>query len=131
MKVVVDTCIWSEAFRKKSNHPVKDVLATLMRQDRAVILGLVRQELLTGFREMPRFLHVRDLLRKYDDLDILTEDHEMAALISNTCRSKGIQGALVDFLLCAVSLRLEAEILTVDKDFEHFAKHIPIRLYRV
>lgn len=131
MKVVVDTCIWSEIFRKTSAHPARDIMATLMRQDRAVMLGVVRQELLTGFREMPRYLQMRDLLRKYGDLEVLSEDHEAAALIGNTCRSKGIQGSLVDFLLCAVSLRLHAEILTVDKDFERFAKHIPIRLFRV
>ena len=74
---------------------------------------------------------MQDFLRKHGDLDVLTEDHEAAALIGNTCRSKGIQGSMVGFLLCAVSLRLQAEILTVDKDFERFAKHIPIRLFRV
>jgi predicted nucleic acid-binding protein len=131
MKVVVDTCIWSEIFRKKSAHSARDILATLMRQDRAIMLGIVRQELLSGFRDTSRFLQVRDLLRKYGDLDVLTEDHETAALISNTCRSKGVQGSLADFLLCAVSLRLHAEILTADKDFERFAKHIPIRLFHV
>jgi predicted nucleic acid-binding protein len=131
MKVIVDTCIWSEAYRKNGSHPAKSILASLMRQDNAVILGIVRQELLTGFRDRTRFLQVRDLLRKYGDTAVHTEDYETAAAKSNACRSKGVQGALVDFLICAVAVRLNAEILTVDRDFMHFAKHIPIRLFRV
>jgi hypothetical protein len=131
MKVVVDTCIWSEALRKKSGHPSKTILADLVLKGNAILVGAVRQELLCGFRDNSRFLAVRELLRKYEDPAMRTEDFETAASMSNACRSNGIQGSQTDFLICAVSVRLNAEILTLDHDFNRFSKYLPIRLSKV
>ncbi len=56
------------------------------------------------------------------------EDYELAAEFYNTCRSNGIQGANTDFLICAAAVRRSYDILTTDKDFDIFRKHIPIVL---
>jgi hypothetical protein len=37
----------------------------------------------------------------------------------------------VDFLICAAALQRSLEIFTTDKDFEHYARHLPLRLYAV
>ena len=59
---------------------------------------------------------------------MLAEDHERAAQFFNRCRSRGVQGANTDFLICSVAVRLDCPILTTDKDFEAFAAHLPIEL---
>jgi len=46
----------------------------------------------------------------------------------NTCRTNGVQGAHVDFLICAVARSHSMGILTTDRDFEHFAEHLEIKL---
>ena len=50
MKVLVDTSIWSLAFRRKKNQApeerkLKEELIELVREVRATIIGPIRQEL--------------------------------------------------------------------------------------
>jgi hypothetical protein len=34
-------------------------------------------------------------------------------------------------LICAVAVRLNAEIFTTDKDFDFYAQHLPIKLHKL
>jgi hypothetical protein len=63
---------------------------------------------------------LREYLRAFPDLELTTEDYELAAEFFNTCRSNGVQGSSTDFLLCAVAHRRGYSIFTTDKDFENF-----------
>jgi predicted nucleic acid-binding protein len=131
VKVIVDTSIWSLAFRRhKATASEATVLGTLLRDDDAVLLGVVRQELLTGVREADRFRLLRDTLRKLPDYPLVTEHYEVAAEASNICRAKGVQGSNVDFLLCALSQLDRLAIFTTDNDFAFYAKHLPIMLFK-
>lgn len=58
-------------------------------------------------------------------------DYVIAAKFHNLCRSKGIQGSHVDFLICSIASRLDSEIFTVDKDFFSYKKHLPIKLHEM
>ena len=49
---------------------------------------------------------------------------------SNVCRSMGVQGSPIDFLICAIAVRLVFRIYTTDSDFELYEPFIPIELYR-
>ncbi|MEG4628580.1 hypothetical protein QUB56_02810 [Microcoleus sp. AR_TQ3_B6] len=71
---------------------------------------------------------LREYLRAFPDLELTTEDYELAAEFFNTCRSNGVQGSNTDFLLCAVAHRRGYSIFTTDKDFENFRSHIPVVL---
>ena len=55
MKVLVDTCVWSLAFRKRkktaSEKKVVETLKELVRDLRVVMIGPVRQEILSGIRD--------------------------------------------------------------------------------
>ena len=46
------------------------------------------------------------------------------------CRAHGVQGAHTDFLICAVSVLDRMALFTTDGDFEHYKKHVSIRLYK-
>jgi predicted nucleic acid-binding protein len=61
-------------------------------------------------------------------LKLEIEDYELASEYYNTSLRNGIQGANTDFLICAVAVRRNYQILTTDKDFESFRKHISIKL---
>ena len=76
-----------------------------------------------------QFVKVREQLRPFSDLLLVAEDYEYAAELFNLLRGKGIQGSNTDFLICAVSLRYKLPIFTTDKDFDLFARHIPLQLY--
>ncbi len=132
MSVLVDTSVWSLALRRRDLKPHQAVfeLEELIREARVQIIGPVRQELLSGIREIPQFERLRDRLRAFPDLPLETADHEQAAEFWNQCRRKGIQGSNTDFLLCAVAERRQLSILSVDQDFEQFSNCLPIALHR-
>jgi len=58
------------------------------------------------------------------------EDYEAAALASNDCRAAGVSGSAVDFLICAVALRRNWPVFTMDHDFTRYARHLPLRLHQ-
>jgi predicted nucleic acid-binding protein len=131
VKVLVDTPVWSVAFRraKPAGGPSADALARLIADDDAVMIGPVRQELLSGVRDGAAFDRLRRSVRAFSDLPIVARDYEIAARCFNACRSRGIQGSNTDFLICAVALRHQMQVFTTDRDFESFARVLPISLY--
>ena len=134
MKVVVDTSVWSLALRRNSPRDaiaIINLLRDLITDGRAVLLGAIRQEVLSGIRHVEQFARLRNDLGAFPDLELQTEDYELAAEFFNTCRSNGIQGSNTDFLLCAAANRRGYSIFTTDRDFENFRVHIPILLLEV
>ena len=131
MRVVVDTSVWSLALRRiapRSQDAVSE-LEELVREGRVVLLGAIRQEILSGVRRELDFEGLRDHLKAFPDEEIVTTDYERAATGFNLCRGRGVQGSNTDFLICAVAERCGFSILTTDKDFVAFASVLPIRLH--
>ena len=130
MRVIVDTSVWSLALRRKvameSAHV--DLLRDLIQDGRVVLLGSVRQELLSGIRHPQQFDRLRSHLRAFPEAPIMVEDHEVAAEHFNTSMAQGIQGSTIDYLICAYATRRNFQILTTDPDFRHYSRHIPISL---
>lgn len=134
MTVLIDTPIWSLAFRRakrpSNGHQVLEmVLRQLITRGRAVLIGAIRQEVLSGIRDEKAFDRLRDYLRHFSDEPLTEVDYEDAARFRNRCQAAGVTGSPTDFLLCAVAARRGMPIFTADKDFERYAKHLPIRLY--
>ncbi len=131
MRVLVDTSVWSLALRKKTvrDDLVIAELSALIRETRVAIIGPIRQEILSGISNHAQYNRLRDTLRSFEDSPIETEDYEFAAQLFNHYRNRGIQGSHVDFLICAVSVRNNFPIFTLDGDFKHFQKHVEIKLH--
>lgn len=131
MKVLVDTPIWSYALRSKNERYQLEIaqLISLIEDQRATLIGPIRQEILSGYSDMQKFLKIREKLSYFENTKINDFDYELAAEFSNKCRKKGIQGSHIDFLICAVSHRGEIPIFTTDKDFHHYQKVVPITLF--
>ena len=131
MNVIVDTSIWSEVFRrKKPNTKLTSSLTELIEEHRVILLGPIRQELLSGISDNRKFSLLRDKLAFFPDKEIKTDNYVLAAEYSNLCRKKGIQGSHIDFLICACSTSMKASIFTTDKDFENYQNAIPIILHK-
>jgi predicted nucleic acid-binding protein len=137
VKVLVDTSVWSLALRRKpgdlSAHQrrLTQHLADLIKDDRVVMIGPIRQELLSGIRSADTFELLKRRLRDYDDEPLTVEDYESAAETANTCRAAGLVGSAIDFLICAVTLGRDLRILTTDRDFERYVGTIPLKLHAV
>jgi len=132
MKVIVETSVWSLALRRSSSDSLAPVqeLRHLIHDHRVQMIGLIRQEILSGIRSETQFSKLRKHLESFPDLPVLTEDYVVAAQLFTRCRSVGVQGSNTDFLICAVAARNSFSIYTTDKDFEIFSKHLEIVLHK-
>ena len=136
MKVLVDTSVWSLALRRPKNvalspeqQNVVTALADLMQDGRAVMMGAIRQELLSGIKTQTGFDSLKSTLTAFEDIPLTMQDYEKAAEVFNTCRANGVQGSNTDFLICAVSINHQLPIFSADNDFLNYQKHLPVLLY--
>ena len=134
MKVIVDTPIWSLAFRRKNfseeNITINNLIV-LMRNAQIEIIGPIRQEVLSGISDKNKFYEIKNKMSVFMDYAVQTSDYEFAAECSNECRMNGIQGSHTDFLICAVAIKNHWEIFTEDKDFFEYKKYLPIKIYEL
>lgn len=135
MRVIIDTSVWSLALRKKTltlnETKVVKELKELIYELRAVIIGPIRQELLSGLSDEAKFNNLKEKLKAFDDLSLEQEDYEKAAELSNNCRRKGVQGSHIDFLICSAAMNNKISIFTTDKDFVNYRKVINIHLHNI
>jgi hypothetical protein len=101
----------------------------LIQDQRALIIGPVRQEILSGYSDMRKYKKIRDKLTAFENMPIVDSDYERAAEFCNECRKKGIQGSHTDFLICAVAQRYDVPIFTTDNDFSLYKSVLPIKLH--
>jgi len=135
VNTIVDTSVWSLALRRKVqdlNTAEKGTVAELtelIKEGRARIIGLIRQELLSGIKTSLQYEKLRVTLRSFPDEPIDTSDYEAAAKASNDCRSKGVAVSIIDILICAIALARDWSIFTTDPDFKDYARILPISLH--
>ena len=134
MMVLVDTSLWSLALRRSSHANLSSgqlqhvrLLNDLIADARVALLGLVRQELLSGIRDPEHFARLRNYLQGFPDVQLDTADYEGAAEMWNTCRSHGLAGSPTDLLICSVASRRDWVVYTLDRDFARYAKHLPLK----
>lgn len=133
MQVVVDTSVWSLVLRRRA-MPSADDAVTLALKDlisdaRAMLIGPVRQELLSGIKEPAQYDKLRSALAAFPDEPLTVADYECAASFFNICKAKGIQGSHTDFLICAVAQRRKLPVFSLDRDFLHFSEYLPVSLF--
>jgi predicted nucleic acid-binding protein len=129
VKVIVDTDVWSEAFRKQGARSEQvEELRRLIEEGRVQLIGPIRQEILCGIRSEKQFERIKESLDPFPDKVVESDVYVLAARLYNLCRSKGIQGSNTDFLICACSVSWGYPILTKDKDFMSFREILPCEL---
>lgn len=132
MNVLLDSNVLSAAIRRSSPDPTLGThVLPLLRTKTAFLIGAIRQEVLSGLSTPEHYAQVHARLAAVPVIPTNPSDHDLAAQYYNRCRRAGIQGHHHDFLLCAVSTRLNLPIWTTDQDFLHFSPHIPVNLYQL
>lgn len=135
MNALIDTSVFSLALRRKNEtlstneRLLVAELSELIREGRARMIGLIRQELLSGIKATEQYEKLRLHLRSFPDEVIDTSDYEEAAKVGNRCRAKGVAVSIVDILLCAVAIKRRWAIFTSDPDFSNYAKVLPLRIH--
>ncbi len=121
MRVLVDACIWSLALRRKvkgslTADEVRLVarLTEVIQDGNVVMIGPIRQEILSEIKDQSQFEKTEKLLAPFPDEEPGSLDYVEAARLFNLCRGHGVQCGPIDMLLCSVAVRKHCVILTND-----------------
>lgn len=122
MKVLVDTCAWSLLLRRKKKTTMSGdeqlILASLteaIKDGRVAMIGPIRQEVLSGIKDLAQYEKLRTALNAFPDEDLTKSHYEDAARLFNICRSRGVECGSTDILICAVTSQKHWTILTYDQ----------------
>jgi predicted nucleic acid-binding protein len=132
MALLVDTSVWSLAYRRdRPAHAgeVDALRAALSSGDRVVTTGIILLELLRGFIPDRAQRIIREDFSSLDIVEPRWSDYESAAVLSNTCRRRGVQLASIDALIAQLAIAHDLTLLTTDEDFVDAARHIPLRVW--
>ncbi|MGL5808992.1 MAG: type II toxin-antitoxin system VapC family toxin [Nocardioides sp.] len=133
MTLLVDTSVWSLAFRRNAPPDVPEVAAlasALAGTEDVVTTGMTQLELLQGFVPGPAR---QSLARRFAAIAFVEprrDDYLTAANLGRTCRAAGIQLGVVDLMIAQLAIAHDLTLLTTDRDFTHAARHIPLRVWR-
>ena len=77
MKVLVDTPIWSYALRTRNNEYQYEIdqLESLIRDQRVIIIGPIRQEILSGYSDLRKFRKLKEKLSYFENTPIQDVDY--------------------------------------------------------
>lgn len=131
MTFLVDTSVWSLLLRRDADDgsPYVAVLRDALQTERVATTGLILQELLQGAVRQRTRRAIEERFRALLYLDATRGDHVAAADLGNTLRSAGVQVATVDALIAQLAITHDLNLLTTDRDFEHAARHVPLRVW--
>lgn len=128
--ILADSSAWIE-FQRATGSPADRHLATAIEADEALATtGLVVMEILAGARDERRVRDLRRLLARCEFLPLdEPSDHEAAAGLYRACRrGGGTIRRLPDCLIAAVAIRVGAQLLHQDADFDMIARHAPLEI---
>jgi len=134
-RILVDTSVWSLALRKKEKTDqemrVINQLSKIINNLDMIIIGPIRQEILSGITDKKKYEELREKISIFEDFQLHTYDYELAAELFNECRKHGIQGSHIDYLICAVAINNDMSILTLDNDFQLYKKHMKLKIEKI
>ncbi len=131
--IVLDTSVLSHVFRRPPARQAASAIVahfrTLVSEGHPLVIpGVVLQELLSGIRDEVQFERLRDSLEGFPLILAEEADHVEAARLMNLVKRRGIAASSFDMLIAATTIRRQAVLFTLDRDFETLAPLIPLRL---
>jgi len=116
--VLIDTSAWIDFFRSDSGL-AGNVVADLIRFDKAYLTGPIITELLHGVRGKKEISKLNFIFTTIPCLEINQNDWQTTGNTLRQLRGKGLSIPLTDVLIATVATRNNMPVLTLDKHFQH------------
>jgi len=129
--IVVDSNTWADFFNGIETSHVARLDTALERDEDLSVIPIIVTEVLQGFRTDTGFQRARRVLVSLSMIHPSLDCHVRAARLYRTLRRRGVtvRGA-VDCVIAQTCLDVGAELLSPDADFEHIARHTPLKLWQ-
>ena len=131
MTVLVDTSVWSLSLRKDgpANHPaVKKLQRLLIDTQNIVLIGIILQEILQGFKQDHVFTKVVTYMEAFPLLSLDRSDFVAAANLRRRAAAQGLTLSTPDCQIAVAAINHHCHLLTTDKDFIGLSQMTPLQL---
>ena len=120
--IFIDTSAWIE-FLRDTGSDVCNTVDELLAADIA-ICDPISMEILAGARDERHLGDLRGLLARATVIPTTPADYEQAAALFRACRRRGeTVRKLVDCLIAATAIKVDAPLLHADSDFATLSRH--------
>ena len=131
--ILVDSSAWIE-FQRATGSAVDERLTKAIEADEDLAtLGLVVLEVVAGARDERQARELRRLLDRCSFVPLEEpSDWELTAALYRACRRAGTTiRRLPDCLIAVVAMRVGADLLHQDADFDAIAQHAPLAVVQL
>lgn len=125
-KILVDTTIWIEFFRRRST--VADHLEMLLIENVVCTCGIVMFEVLQGIKSEGEKNKILSLLATLPYIEMTKKLWQIAAEISILAKKNGMNLPLSDIFIAAIAIENDLPIYTLDN---HFTQIPNLKLYKI
>ena len=129
-KVIIDTSAWIESFRAKVNQRFRLLIKDLILQNRVLLPGIIKAELLRGAKTKKEFNRLADMLKGLTYLPVPDTFWDELAQFSFKLFRKGITVPLTDTYIALLCIENKASILHRDKHFDLIAEKAALKVLK-
>ena len=126
--VMVDTSVWVNFFRRRNSKEFK-ILNEMLNFNLVVTCASIRTEVISGASTKTEFDHLKNLFEAFIFLEPPNNIWEYVEESRFLLARKGVQSSIIDLWIAATAYFHKVMLWTLDKDFQHIKKIIPVKLY--
>ena len=127
--VIVDTSVWIDFFQNFDSVYQEKLESLIKDNNRAVICGLILQEVLQGIKDNKSYETTKQRLSKLPFIDTNKETYLSASFLYKALRRKGITMPPVDTTIAALAIQNQMPLFTGDNHFKTITRHFELKLY--
>ncbi len=127
--VLIDTSVWIDFFQASESSHAAALESLIRDNNRAMICGIILQEVLQGIRDNTSYTLTKDRLSRLPYLEIDKETYLYASSLYRILRVKGITVPPVDVTLAGLAVQRGIPLYTRDEHFKAIAKHSGLKLF--
>lgn len=126
-RVLVDTSVWIEFFRK--HEPYHRIVSRLIDNEQICCTGIILAELMQGAKSDKELDVLGDFIKVFEFIPETAGLWAEAGRLSFQLRRKGVSVGLSDCFIAVAAAHVHAPVATLDSHFEALKKAAKISLY--
>jgi predicted nucleic acid-binding protein len=127
--VLVDTSVWIDFFQNNDSFYAITLEGLIKDNNRAVICGVVLQEVLQGIKDHTSYEITKERLLKLPFLDTNKETYIYASSLYRSLRRKGVTIPSIDSTLGSLAVLHRIPLFTKDEHFKTIARYSELKLF--
>jgi predicted nucleic acid-binding protein len=129
--VLVDTSVWIDFFQSNNSSHTEALEGLIRDNNRAVICGIVLQEILQGIKDDKSYETTRERLSKLPFIGTGKEIYIYASSLYRILKRKGITIPSVDTTIAAIAIFNGLSLFTRDEHFKVMVRYSELKLYNI